>query len=644
MPTIAAGGSTFFLLPAGRRVVGFGKVLLTATSPLDQLRTDGGSEWTFGPFGQDESVSAFAMTNAEYSILRSTSGATPTLTDSEAQYFRESAVRSVPASFFGVQPGPVDMTTQLERALNAAFYEGWELTLPYGDVNISGLMAVTAPQGSQTYPTYVGSVNWRKPVGVRGFGPLASRIVQNQAGVGIARYFPTSGNFAHGVFQDFSLVNVNEDYTNTGQFGIQIGGGTADCVSENHRFINVSGVGQYAVIRMDDCTGALFTGSAQNQHFKYYAEGGYNSDQWTFRDFYMSHDHPTNVACTSSTGTTISGISSAVMPYLFIGGSIVGAGIPADTTIVSKGTTSIGVSNSVTAVTSFAFKLGTLLSLLSTNGSVYGGSGWAAIANAANYANKTRASNPNLITFDSVLWNRAEGLIEDYGSAYSVNIRGVYMEAPKRIGVFAGTGLKGLDLRNLFLSQPESMRQPMIEIASGTPEGCIRSISTDGVPNTTTVVNMPNASAASEWGEFEISNVPGNVVTGGGPVLSASNRTVMLGSARNGSAVLAYTTASGDANFDGLGIDRIEVTLTQSGRTINGPNSVQTVQGRTLDLLLIQDGTGGRTITLAAKYRKPDGTQWGLLPSGTANQRALLRFTHLGNGLYVSDKSTLAYV
>jgi hypothetical protein len=108
--------------------------------------------------------------------------------------------------------------------------------------------------------------------------------------------------------------------------------------------------------------------------------------------------------------------------------------------------------------------------------------------------------------------------------------------------------------------------------------------------------------------------------------------------------VLAYNTAGGDANFDGLGVDRVEVTLERSGRTIAGPNSVQAAQGRWLEILLIQDGTGGRTITLSSKYRRPDGTQWGLLPSGTANQRACLRFQSLGNGLYVSDKDTLAYV
>jgi hypothetical protein len=550
----------------------------------------------------------------------------------------------VPMARFGVAAGLKDMTVQLQDALNAAFYEGWNLQLPYGDVNVSGLADITAPQGTQLYNTYQGPVNWRKPVGIRGYGPLASRIVQNSPGVGIARYFPESGNFAQGVFKDFSLVNTNPDYSNTGQFGIQIGGGSDDCVSENHRFENVSGIGLYAVIRMDDCTGALFTGSAQNQSFKYYAEGGYNSDQWTFRDFYMSHDHPQNVSCTSSTGTTISGISATVMPYLFVGGSVVGNGIPADTLITAKGATSITVSNSVTAVTSFSFKLGTLLSLLSTNGTVYGGSGWAAIANAANYFNKTRASNPNLITFDSVLWNRAEGLIEDYGSAYSVNIRGIYMEGAKRIAKFAGSGLKGLSVQGIILSQPESMYQPMIEIASGTPEGYIRSISTDGTPNTTTTVSLPGAFASSEWGQFEVTDCIGNVVTAGGPALSASGRTVLLGSARNGSAVLSYSTADGDANFDGLGVDRIEVTLTQSGRTLNGPNSVQAPQGRWIEMLFIQDGTGGRTITLAAKYRKPDGTQWGLLSSGTANQRASLRFQHLGNGIYVSDKATLTYM
>jgi hypothetical protein len=330
---------------------------------------------------------------------------------------------------------------------------------------------------------------------------------------------------------------------------------------------------------------------------------------------------------------------------MYPGGSIVGAGVPADTTVVSRPTsTSITVSNSVTAVTSISYKLGTLLSLLGTNGSAYTGSGWAAIANAGSYFNRTRASNPNLVTFDSVLWNRCEGLLEDYGSAYAVGVTGLYMEAPKRIARFFGTGLQALDIRRVILSQPESMRQPMIQIDSATPRGYIGNISTDGVPNTTTAVALPNANAASEWGIFEVENVVGDVTTGGGPALSAAGRLVRLGTSLGGNAVLAYNTAGGDANFDGLGVDRVEVTLERSGRTIAGPNSVQAAQGRWLEILLIQDGTGGRTITLSAKYRRPDGTQWGLLPSGTANQRASLRFQSLGNGLYVSDKDTLAYV
>lgn len=549
----------------------------------------------------------------------------------------------VDASYFGVAAGTADMTSQLETALNAAFYENLQILLPYGDINISGQMTVTAPQGSQTYPTYVGNLNWRKPVGILGYGPLSTRIIQNQSGVGIVKYLPTSGNFAHGWFKDFALVNLNEDYTNTGQFGIQIGGGSNDCVSENHYFHNVSGIGQYAVIRLDDCTGALFTGSFQNQHMKYYAEGGYNSDQWTFRDFYASHDHPTNVSCSSSTGTTISGISAAVTPYLFVGGSVVGNGIPADTTIVSKTSTTITVSNSVTSVTSFSYKLGTLLSLLSTNGSVYGGSGWAAIANAANYFNKTRASNANLITFNSVLWNRGEGLVEDYSSVYALGVDGLYMESPKRVARFFGTGLQALDMRRIMLSQPENIRQPIIQIDSSVPRGRISDITTDGTPGTNTTVNIPNCFSSSEWGIFQVENIPGEVVTGGGPALPASGKRIVLGSSINGNAVLSYTASTGDANFDGLGIDVVEVTLNQSGRTINGPNSVQTTQNRSLDFLFIQDSTGGRTITLSSKYRKPDGTSWGLLPAGAANLRATLKFTSLGNGLYVSDKSTLTY-
>jgi hypothetical protein len=124
--------------------------------------------------------------------------------------------------------------------------------------------------------------------------------------------------------------------------------------------------------------------------------------------------------------------------------------------------------------------------------------------------------------------------------------------------------------------------------------------------------------------------------------MSAATRVVRLGCIENGTAIWGYDTSTGDANFDGMGLDIIQVTLERSGRSILGPNSVQSNTYRNLKMVFIQNATGGYSITLASKFVKPDGTTWGLLPTGAANLRAVLEFTYTGTK-YVSAQSSLVY-
>lgn len=583
----------------------------------------------FGPYRHDMTFRVSCLPGAEAEVLerQDTDAINPTVRE---------------ASYYGIRAGTSDMTRNMEIGLNAAHYDSVSIIMPYEDVNISGEVVVTAPNNSQTYATSAGIVNWRKPAGITAYGPLSSRIVQNQAGVGGVKYLPTTGNIAHAGVSNVCAVNVNEDYTDARQFGFQFGGGPNDCVSEGIRLHNVTGIGVYSVVRVDDCTGLFVTGTSQNGRFKYYVEAGYNADQFSFRDFLHSHDHPVNVSCTSSTGTTISGISAAVMPFLLKGASITGAGVPADTTIIGKGDTSITVSPAVTSVTSFTQHLGTLLSLLGTTGSAYTGSGWAAIANAAGYYNKTRASNPNCIVFDNVLFNRAEGLVEDYGSSYALGVNVLYMEKPKKLMTFAGAGLKQLDIDRIVVSQPESLRQPMITIASSVPQGTIRNCGTDGSPNTSIFVSAPNMNSNTEFGPFEVIGCTslGGVLTGGGPLLRGTH--IRLGTKQNGTVSYAVSTADGDINFDGMGVDEVEITLERSGRGVPGPNSVQIPVGREIGFTFIQSGSGNYTINLGAQYVKPDGTGWGTLTGGATGTRAYIRFRYTGTK-YVSTQSAAVY-
>ena len=458
-------------------------------------------------------------------------------------------------------------------------------------------------------------------------------------------YRPTNSVIARAQFSDFRLRNAQPSYTNVNQAGIQLGGlaGT-DIIVDSVFFSSVVGEGLYSVVRVDDCTGLYITGSGQNGRFKYYVEGGYNSDQFKIFDYNMSYDAPQDVSCANTSGSNIlSSISTLVTQHLAAGMSVTGVGIPSGATIATVNSTSVVLSTNTTAnVTSFCTHLGTLVSLLGTNGSSYTGSGFATVANAANYSNKTRGSNPNTIIFDNVLFNRGEGLIEDYGSSYGVSMYNVYMERTKKVATFLGAGLKGLDINNVFLSQPQTIREAYITIASPVPQGKISNITTDGALNTTVGISLPNVTARSEWGPFEVNSAPGLVATGAGPQLAAQARKVLLGTMENGTALWTYTASDGDANFDGLGVDIIEAVLNQSGRTLIGPNSVHIPNYRRLRLVLIQDGTGGRTFSLGANYLKADGTAWGLLSSGTANQRATLDFFFTGNK-YISAQQTLAW-
>lgn len=553
-----------------------------------------------------------------------------------------------PASYFGVYAGTQDMTVQMTTACNAALNEGWEIQLPYGDVNISGTINVTAPQ-AQLVSTYLGNANWARPVGLRGFDPLKSRIVQNSANTLSMYYFPTSGNMARGRFTDFSFVAATPSYTNVNNAGIQIGGGTTNCVSDEFEFTNVGGDGLYCVVRLDDCTGVTFSGNFEGMRFKYYSESGYNADKHTFRRFYHSTDNPINIAYSGVSGSQLTGVSASVTPFVYVGMGATGPNIPADTTVTAVGSTTVTLSNAPSAGASTVdFHLGIICSLLlSNNGGLYSGSGFATVLNNLGAFNRNRSSNPNVVIFNDMVVNRAQRMLEDYAATYCCSMRGIYMERPQNFANFTGTGLQALDIDGIFFSQPSTMRQPIINITAATPQGRIANMRTDGTPVTTTAVNAPNIISSSEFGSFIVENMPSpavNVITGGGPTLSALARKITLGTKESGTGTLEYDTAAGDLNFDALGVDTVRVLVNTTGRTINGPNSVQVPEDRNITFLFMSNNAGA-TIALATKYKKSDGTNWGAITIGAVGTRASLTFRSLGNGNYQSQAAgTLVFV
>ncbi len=546
---------------------------------------------TIGPFRTGDIVKLAAITGpTDYETVTSSNGV---------------VVVNAAEKFGIVGNTGVDMTSRLSTALNAAFNEGYELLLPYGDINISGEIVVSASQ-AQTYTVLGATPNWRKPVAVRGYGPLATNIIQNQAGARHFYYLPTSGNIAHARFSDFCLSNATPSYTNINQAGIQIGGGAVDLVGENITLHNVSGRGLYSVLRVDDLTGLTVSGSFQNGLFRYYCEGGYNSDFFHFSNFESSFDHPQDVVCSSSTGTTISGINAAITAYIYPGMGITGQGIPADTTILTVGVTSLTTSNAVTAVTSFSTHLGTMLSLLGNDGTAYSGSGFATVANAANYFNKTRASNPNVITFEKVLFNRAQNLVEDYGNAYNLAIKQCYMERPQSIALLGtnSTGANsGIAIDGIMVSQPQTLRQPLIKIQAQEPRGYIRNVVTDGTPNNTRTVYMPNLSSNTNSSNLAIENCFGQAEAANSPPMNIQ-QPVRFG----GNQCTGQYTFAGTANptMDWIGVRRMIVTAPGGNVGIQNPGSVYPADNQEIEIVVVADGA--ITVAYAPAWVNADGS------------------------------------
>lgn len=555
------------------------------------------------------------------------------------------------SSYFGIVANTgQDMAARVETAINSQLGYGVTILLPAGIIDLSRQVNGTLGKRLQ-FTTSAGVNTYNYFPKLQGRGASITTFLQHAASTRHFYYFPSSGNIAYPQFDGFTLENANYSLTDINQAGIQIGGGAVDCVVVGVFANNVEGKGVYAVFRTDDCTGQTFAGVLFANQARYYLESGYNSDETFFNSLQSSFDAPINVACTLTTGVTLTGISALVIPYIKAGMAITGAGVQADTRIIAVDVPgqNITVDKAVTACNLFDCHLGIMASILRCDGVSYSGSGFATVANAANYANKTRASTPNVITFSQCLWNRGEALIDAPTPIYNLEVSQCYIERPQRVmrlGINAAGGDQGFKIDGVFHSQSSSIRQTPYEINGQEPRGYVKNLVFE-VDITPAAVTLPNVVGGSV--NFEVANVQGAVIGTNIKSMGATG-SVQIGNAIPGNGTYQHDAANGNYFSTWVGFDRFIINLNQvtagAGGAIGIGNPVVfPAVGKVIWIEIAQQQLNNQ-VNFDTRYKYANGTAIGAgVGAGVAaGTRAVMMFRVDGNFNFIGDRNAFAFV
>lgn len=592
------------------------------------------------------------------------------------------------AAFDGVAGDGVPCGKKLQLAIDNAIRGGYrDLILPAGNVNISD-QGVEIWGGINTF--LAGQITL---FGLRVFGEgsLATTI---NIGNNVGLWWHTSENLVDttaSVQPNFMREFGGGRFTivgngiNSGAVGIRVGGKRVNKsdVMENKQFEDVV-IDQVTSCWQDDDSTNTYLRNFSIGVFKYGFEHGYNCDGFYWESGYYGHEDAflwDNVM----TGVTGAGISTFTVPDVLApdgkrtsekigpGWCVVAPTVfPAGTyirTLTTNGTTcTITTCNYAgSAGSAPSLKAGAEVSFFVGRVHVYGTDAYT--QNAGPYPrdsspwlppywgqgneNGSRGRlNGNLLRHGAVVGGRVELFLDaGGGSHFTLSVADVYQE---RCAGFVKLGRQGgiempqnTIIENVYPGVPGYFTRPWVDVLGSNLSGLVRVAnchldSGTGNPVATQYpwVSIPTyGSWRLVWENNYLPVFSGGTVSQvrafdadiGSPTKQLDSGDVIYSASPRRGTARQRITGQTTVNFNFVCQDVLDISLSGATTVNNSGYNPNNMEGKALKLVLRQDATGSRNVTLGSQFVNTSGTAIGTITGGAANTVASIEFEFINN-------------